>query len=407
LASSFLTKEGQGQGQEEGTRIINVTEGLKSPLTKKTYRLAFEHFLKVTVKNFDRRALLDTKQNIIESKIIDHIIYLRDVKKLSYWSIQEYCSGILHFFKMNDISLNVDKIKRFLPQDESEHYATDRPYSVTEIGRIIEQCDVRSKVIILLMASTGMRIGALPGLRVGDIKRMDEFGVYMIWAYNRSRVDRYYTFCTPSCAYAIDSYLDYRRSFKEEIKDKSPLIREEFNIDDGLRVKYPRFLSQRMFCFIVEDVLKRAGVNQIAPGNKRREVMRSHGFRKFFITQCDKAHMPFTVREFISGHRLPNQDASYILRTEEETLAEYAKAIPLLETDPNQRLKQENKELKKAQKDYLAEFDELREEMHNMKNMLLYLDKPERTKLVHQFFDETSDSLQDKVWAEQSEEPSK
>jgi uncharacterized membrane protein len=105
--------------QEEETRIINVTEGLKSSQTKQTYRLAFEHFLKVTLKNDNRRALLDTKQNIIESKIIDHIIYLRDVRKLSYWSIQVYCSGILHFFKMNDISLNVDKIKRFLPQDGS------------------------------------------------------------------------------------------------------------------------------------------------------------------------------------------------------------------------------------------------------------------------------------------------
>jgi hypothetical protein len=54
----------------------------------------------------------------------------------------------------------------------------------------------------------------------------------MIWAYNRYRADRYYTFCTPECATAIDAYLDYRRSFHEEIKDKSPLIREEFNIDN-------------------------------------------------------------------------------------------------------------------------------------------------------------------------------
>ena len=46
MASSFLTEEGQEQ-----IRIINVTEGLKSPQTKQTYRLAFEHFLKVTVKN--------------------------------------------------------------------------------------------------------------------------------------------------------------------------------------------------------------------------------------------------------------------------------------------------------------------------------------------------------------------
>jgi len=299
---------------------------------------------------------------------------------------------------MNDMSLNVDKIKRFLPQDESDHYATDRPYSVKEIELILEKCDVRSRVIILLMASAGMRIGALPGLRVGDIKRMDEFGVYMIWVYNRSKADRYYTFCNPECASAIDTYLDYRRSFHEEIKDKSPLVREEFNIEDDLRVKYPRFLSQRMFCFIVEDVLKRAGVNQITAGNKRREVMRSHGFRKFFITQCDKAHMPFTVREFISGHRLPNQDASYILRTEEETLAEYVKAIPRLTINPTQRLRQENAQLRNKQNDYLAELGEFNKDFNEIKQWFGELKRGNQKELMNKFYTMTADKIQDEYY---------
>jgi hypothetical protein len=226
---------------------------------------------------------------------------------------------------------------------------------------------------------------------------MDEFGVYMIWTYNRSKADRYYTFCNPECAHAIDTYLDYRRSFHEEIKDKSPLIREEFNIDDHLRVKYPRFLSQRMFCFIVEDVLKRAGVNQITVGNNRREVMRSHGFRKFFITQCDKAHMPFTVREFISGHRLPNQ-ASYILRTEEETLAEYVKVIPLLTIDPAQRLKQENVELRKNHMDFLAEFGEFKEDFNEIKQWFVELKKGNQKELMNKFYTMTADKIQDEYY---------
>ena len=37
----------------------------------------------------------------------------------------------------------------------------DRPYSVNEIELILSQCDIRSRVTILLMASTGMRIGGL------------------------------------------------------------------------------------------------------------------------------------------------------------------------------------------------------------------------------------------------------
>jgi integrase len=166
----MITDGNCNSNRKQGNNYVYLTLLKDSPQTKQTYRLAFEHFLKVTLKNDDLRMLLDTKPSVIESKVIDHIIRLRDVEKLSYWSIQVYCSGILHFFKMNDMPLNVDKIKRFLPQDESDHYATDRPYSVKEIERILEKCDVRSRVIILLMTSAGIRIGVLPGLRVGDIK---------------------------------------------------------------------------------------------------------------------------------------------------------------------------------------------------------------------------------------------
>jgi hypothetical protein len=76
---------------------------------------------------------------------------------------------------------------------------------------------------------------------------------------------------------------------------------------------------------------------------------------------------PFTVREFISGHRLPIQDASYILRTEEETLSEYVKVIPYLTIDPTQRLKQENRDLKtvKAQ-----EIDRLKTQLEQKDHQL-------------------------------------
>jgi site-specific recombinase XerD len=111
------------------------------------------------------------------------------------------------------------------------------------------------------MVSTGMRIGGLCGLQIGDLKRIDEFGLYLIWVYNRSKKDRYYTFCTPECAKAIDDYLEFRkRSGEDTSKDKFPLIRDLFNMDNYF--KAPRFLSVWALLHIFDDVLKRAGVNQ-------------------------------------------------------------------------------------------------------------------------------------------------
>lgn len=280
------------------------------------------------------------------------------------------CSGILHFFKINDINLNIVKISRFLPEDESERYGKDRPYSAPEVERILEKCDVRSKVVVYIMVSTGMRIGALPSLRIEAIRRIDEFVIYIIWSYNRSKQSRYFTFCTPSCAAAIDAYLDYRRSFHEEIKDKSPLIREQFNIDNPFTANAPRHISTRSMAHMVEGALRRSGVNQInrSQGHKRRDVMRNHGFRKFFIRKCMKAGLTESVWKSLVGHRLPRTDSSYVRLTEEEMFAEYVKAIPLLESDANQRLKQENHELKYVQ---AQEITQLKAQLGSYKEELL------------------------------------
>jgi integrase len=340
------------QEQESTRRIYLVIEGLKSAHTIKAYRLAFNTFLKATIKNDNLQALLDTKQNVIESRIIDHIAYLKDVQHLSYLSIKVHLNGIFHFFELNDYYLNTKKINRFLQEDESDYYAKDRPYSVNEIEQILAKCDVRARAAVLIMVSTGIRIGGLKDLKIGDLKKIDEFGLYMIWVYNRSRKGRYYTFTTPECAKAIDDYLAYRKRSGEDIsKEKSPLIRDKFQWDNYF--KAPKPISIYTLSHIFGDVLKRAGVNQPAAAalasksryQSKRDVMRSHGFRKFFITQCDKANINFTVREYLSGHKLPNMDANYIRTTEEDRLAEYVKAIPLLTIHSESRLEQQIQEV--------------------------------------------------------------
>ncbi len=76
--ASFYTE--QTAAAQDERRIYQVTDGLKSPDTGRTYRHAFKHFIEITVKNDDLQALIDTKPSVIESKIISHIEYLKDVR---------------------------------------------------------------------------------------------------------------------------------------------------------------------------------------------------------------------------------------------------------------------------------------------------------------------------------------
>jgi hypothetical protein len=144
----------------------------------------------------------------------------------------------------------------------------------------------------------------------------------------------------------------------------------------------------------LEQSLKKSGINQrnaTQAKGSRRSIMRSHGFRKFVITMMDKAGVKDTHRRYLTGHAQVGQDRRYVLPKEEDMLAEYVKVIPYLTIDPNQRLKQENADLRKAQSDYLAELGDLRHDFDEMKQLLVHLSKESQKQLVDEFFQKVGD----------------
>src|SRR5206468_1993378 len=69
--------------------------------------------------------------------------------------------------EMNDIILNWKKISRLLPRVEKN--AKDEAYSREQIKKMLEYSDLRTKIPILFMASSGMRLGGFIGLTDGCI----------------------------------------------------------------------------------------------------------------------------------------------------------------------------------------------------------------------------------------------
>jgi integrase len=57
----------------------------------------------------------------------------------------------------------------------------DRPYSHEEIHRLLQIADLRMKVCILLMASAGLRFGAIPDLKMKHLEKVDN--LYKIMVY--------------------------------------------------------------------------------------------------------------------------------------------------------------------------------------------------------------------------------
>jgi len=86
---------------------------------------------------------------------------------------------------MNDVFLNTNKINQYLP--EFRKSKKDRGYTYAEIQRLLDIVDERNRTIILLLASTGMRIGAIPGLRLRNIEKVEsaysDNGIYKVTVY--------------------------------------------------------------------------------------------------------------------------------------------------------------------------------------------------------------------------------
>jgi integrase len=352
-------------------RIYPVTEGIQSAQTADVYKRYFNHFLDYN-NIHDIQVLLDFSPKVIKQMLIDYILYLRDEKagkKLTKSSIKVRLSAVLYFFQINydDFNLTLRNFKIHLPSDHKEAVGEDRPYTKEEIAQVLQNgCnnDLRSKVVILLLCGSGLRRGAVSSLRIEDLIPMEYKGqnVYKVQVYARTR-DKYFSFMTVESSKAVRDYLDYRQRYGEKITDKSPLIREQFNIGDHLRIKNPRFVSDKTIEYLINQVVTRSGVRK--PG----VVHLSHGMRKFFVSQCESSPMKSLHVSMLSGHTTGIKKY-YYKRKGREVLEDFmTNAAVALTISDEPRLKQENAELRKTQSDYLQEEFMLASAEHGTNNI--------------------------------------
>jgi hypothetical protein len=73
-------------------------------------------------------------------------------------------------------------------------------------------------------------------------------------------------------------------------------------------------------------------------GQKRNEIARAHGFRKFFETNLIRAKVQDPIPEMLLGHDIKLKK-HYVRLDEEEILEEYIKAVDLLTINEESRLR--------------------------------------------------------------------
>ena len=156
------------------------------------------------IGNPDELLIHQENPKIVQDQIIEYLIQLKNPPhSLRYATRSQYLAAIMTFYDLNEVVLNKKKIYRYL--GEEERPIENRGYTTEEISKMLEACDERARAIILLLSSTGVRIRAIIDLKLEDLVKNTEFGLYQVRVYSDSN-QRYLTFTTPEAAKAIDVY---------------------------------------------------------------------------------------------------------------------------------------------------------------------------------------------------------
>ncbi len=307
----------------EGRPYLNFINSLKSDQTKYTYRLTLLRYVqKYKIKSLDEMISLPIQQ--IEDKLVDYLLDLRK-QDLSSSFIRLNFSVLKHFYFMNDVRINKEKIAKFLGEFKRKN--TDRGYTTAEIRSILEQCDLRTRVIVTTLCSTSMRIGAIAELR--HLKKIEEYGIYKFTIYENTNSESI-CFGSPENAAYIDSYLEYRTRAGEHLNGESFFIREQFDANDIAQVrKHGRGVTTYTISNILYALVLKSGIRKVNhnyTGRERTKIPLNHGYRKWWTHEAVEAKMNPEIREMLLSHSIGLAGA-YYRPSEAEMAAEYMRAI--------------------------------------------------------------------------------
>ncbi|MGA9154639.1 MAG: site-specific integrase [Candidatus Nitrosopolaris sp.] len=274
-------------------------ESLKTKSTLNAYTTHLSLFCKFHNTHPDELIQLNNSAGELKTMVLNYIIYLKKVAKhsagkpkkgqLSVNSIKLYLNGVKSFLEFNEIALPWKKIASFYPDDVTNSY---RSYTKEEIKKLLSVADSRDRCIILLMASSGIRVGAIQTLKVKSIKRLDG-DVGIVTVYPESKDSVYATLVTPEFLAGLDEYLKFRKSQGEKITVESWLIRDKFATFSNK--------TNRAIPPSVKSINKQMRFLLRKAGLPFEDLQPDHSLRKFFNTALMNSDVAYTFKELLMG----------------------------------------------------------------------------------------------------------
>jgi integrase len=346
----------------EGISIEAYLMGFRAEATKENYLKRLRQFLNRYNLTPDRYIDIAKSHPKEAEKLLIQYIHERR-GKVTGSTIRSLKESVKAFLIMNDLenSINWGKISKIMPH--ARKVGQDRAPTIEEIREILANSDLRLKTIVLLLLSSGMRVGSFDDLKWKDIKYVNVGGhkFAKITIY-RGEPEQYTSFITPEAYYSLIEYRERRLNRGEKLSPESYLIGQE-------RVLSDRPINSRTIKNLLINLLWKIGIRKT---HKRiQEFKAVHGFRKYFETNAKR------ILRSEDAERLKGRMSNYYKPTDEYLAEEYTKAIPYLTISEAVELRGKLDVVVKERNEKIGELERenivLRRELDGIKDQLKLL----------------------------------
>ena len=278
----------------------------KAPDTITTYDFYLKYYAKQTGQSVNE--LVNGTQKQIQDRI--KAFYVNATPPQA----TKVSAALSLFFAVNEITIDwkIVKLLKPVPPEVSENET--RPYHKPEIETLLRAANERTRLSILTMATAGLRVGALPGIRVQDLIWIDKYSLYAITVYPKTRAE-YLTFLTPQTSGLMARFVK---------KAKGDHV--FFNYHDTTTAA-----GKGAHVMAVWRLLVKTGLRKPTDRQDRKETMLNHSLRQHYRTVLENAGIKEEHAEKLMDHG-PKLVRTYAKPTPEQWLetSQYMKAVPQL-----------------------------------------------------------------------------
>jgi len=301
--------------------------------------------------------------------------YLADLTKYKEWvegrmaprTIRSYlynCKTVLELCAGYDFSVERKRRLKGLLRGTRKPITKDIPLSHPMIRKIVSHANIPIKAAVLIMATSGIRIGELLKLKMKDFdleKRM-----IVIPAHVAKTKEMRTTFYTSEAAEALNMWISYRLTYMKQIEKQCVQIKPGYKLNDE-RV-FP--MSNTSLREGVNNAVRNAGLKAIDK-NTNRNLIHPHSFRGWFSTTL-KSSMSNDDVEVLLGHELPYGGA-YWNKSDEDLMKDYRKAEQALFIGSDEVVRETLENVGTDMAQLRSENLALRDEMQKMRKMIMAL----------------------------------